>query len=74
MIAVQIGRCILKIHSDRQAAHMELKASVINANLPCDSVGVGEMEGQTLKDLWRTLNAGVPGCRSHQCLRRQFQV
>lgn len=37
MIAVQIGRCILKSHSDRQAAHMELKASVINANMPVRS-------------------------------------
>lgn len=53
---------------------MELKASVINANLLCDSLGLGEMEVQTLKDLWRTLNAGVAGCRCHQCLWRQLQA
>jgi hypothetical protein len=53
---------------------MELKASVINANLLCDPLGVGELEVQALKDLWRKLNAGVQGCRCHQCLRRQFQV
>lgn len=74
MIAVQLGRCILESHPDRQAAHMELKASVINANLLCDSLGLGEMEVQTLKDLWRTFNVGVPGCRRHQCLWRQLQA
>lgn len=74
MIAVKSGRCILKSHSDQEAAHMEMKASVINAILLCNSPGVREMEVRTLKDLWRALNAGVPGCRCHQCLRRQFKV
>lgn len=74
MIAVQIGRCIINSHPDRDAAQMELKANFISANLLCNSLGVCEMEIQTLKDLWRTLNAGVPGCRCHQCLRRRVQV
>lgn len=74
MIAVQIGRCIIKSHPDRDAAHMELKACSIDANLICDTVGVGEMEKRTLKDLWRTLNAGVPNCRCHQCLRRRAEI
>lgn len=77
MIAVQIGRCNLKSYPDRQAAHMELKASIVNSNLLYESVGIdfnSEIELKTLKDLWRTLNTGVPGCRCHQCLRQQFQV
>ncbi|CEJ59707.1 hypothetical protein PMG11_08319 [Penicillium brasilianum] len=74
MIAVQIGRCAIKSHADRDAAHMELKACSIDANLLCDTVGVGEMEKRTLKDLWRTLNAGVPNCRCHNCLRRRVQI
>lgn len=60
MITVQIGRCVVKSHQDRDAAHMELKASVVNSNLLCDSAGVGEMEVRRLKGLWRMLNAGVP--------------
>lgn len=55
---------------------MELKASVINSNLLCESAGdeFGDIELKALKDLWQILNAGVPGCGCHQCLRRQFQV
>ncbi|OOQ85139.1 hypothetical protein PEBR_27007 [Penicillium brasilianum] len=74
MIAVQIGRCIIKSHLDRDAGHMELKACSIDANLLCDTVRVGEMEKRTLKDVWRMLNAGVPNCRCHQSLRRRVQI